>query len=548
MKPRPYISFKAFFLIWARMQGWTVPAFHLRVCDWMERRGRRAVMKIFRGAGKSTILAIYQAWKLREMFRQGRYWRLIDRGADDNLATKLTRDTLNVLRKHPLCRGMVIGKKGVEQFSIEGHNDERNPSVTAYGIMSNATGSHGDEVINDDPEVPKNIKTPDSRRTLRERLEEEIHILLTHKENQILYVGTDHTTESIYKEKIEAGYDNLVIPLFAHSKRYEADGGNNVYSFGFPVKDAADFYVCIGIGTYARVLETWEYSLTLHEKGGAVKLHEMPTEGVVIDLYSGNTWPDKFDRAEIQLKRKECRTLNAWDSQYMLHARPVHEIRLNPDKCLVYESEADIRIANGAVAISIDTMPMTGVKACWDCSLGKKDSDDSAFSVMFQNEFGHYYWHRLSVLEGEVFDQCRQLAKLVIEFQVPSVLVKTTGIGGFLPSILRRVFKEQGVQCGVIEKVERENKVNRILNAYEAPLSGGFLHVHSSVVDAGLFEQMRDWIPTRQDQPDDLLDVGEECISSSPVKIGKVVKESAPVAGYQGFRPKGEVFEVQTTF
>jgi len=196
---RPYVSFKAFFVIWAERKGWVIPDFHLAICDWLERRGRTGVLKVFRGGSKSTILALYQAWKLRSNPR----WRFIDRSADDGTATKLSADTKNVLLLHPLCGGMIKGKLGVERFNVIGNPDIRNASVTAYGIMSNATSSRADEIVNDDTEVPKNIVSLETRQKLRERLSEEAHILVPG--GKLLYVGTDHTHNSIYDEKIANG-------------------------------------------------------------------------------------------------------------------------------------------------------------------------------------------------------------------------------------------------------------------------------------------------------------------------------------------------------
>src|SRR3990172_12528694 len=121
-RKKPYVSFKAFFLIWAERKQWQVPDFHLAICDWLERRGRTAVLKVFRGGAKSTILALYQAWKLRDDPK----WRFIDRSADDGTATKLSADTKNILMHHPLCGGMIKGKLGVERFSIIGNPDIRN--------------------------------------------------------------------------------------------------------------------------------------------------------------------------------------------------------------------------------------------------------------------------------------------------------------------------------------------------------------------------------------------------------------------------------------
>lgn len=540
-KKRAYISFGDFFLIWAQMQGWNVPDFHLRICDWLERLGRKSVLKVFRGGAKSTILAVYQAWKLRD--QQG--YRFLDRSADDGTAIKLSADTKHILEKHPLCRGMIKGKKGVERFSIEGHNDIRNASVTAYGIMSNATSSRADEIINDDTEVPKNIQTPDTRRTLRDRLGEETHIIVPG--GKILYVGTDHTHNSIYDEKIKDGYGNLIIPLFSKSMRAISDGHTTVFRLNFSVKNTDELYVMAGIGRYARVLETWQYEVEPGDSGTVVRLDAAVEEGNIFDFASGNVWLDRFNRAEILFRRQECKTLNAWDSQYMLKARPVHEIRLDPDRINVYSETPAIRFANEEVSMLLGSQILTGCRAVWDCSLGKADSDDSAFAIMFQDMRGHLYWHVLDVLKGDPFEQCRRVAGRVEELQIPGVTVLTRGVGGFLPAILNRVLKEQRVSCGVREKIEKQNKSDKILGAFEPLLAAGILHAHTSVIEA-LAEQMRDWIPGKQNQPDDFLDAGSESIIDLPVKIGKVVKFAGPLRERREWREYSGTYEVQTSF
>ncbi|EDS3153005.1 transcriptional regulator, partial [Salmonella enterica] len=55
------ISFLAFFLMWAERMNWDVPDCHYRACHWLEHRGNLAVLRCFRGFGKSTILAVYNA-------------------------------------------------------------------------------------------------------------------------------------------------------------------------------------------------------------------------------------------------------------------------------------------------------------------------------------------------------------------------------------------------------------------------------------------------------------------------------------------------------
>lgn len=514
MKKREYISFPGFFMEWANFMGWEVPVFHLLVCRWLEEKGPRSVLRIFRGAAKSTIFAVYSAWKL---YNDSTY-RFIDRGADDDTAQKLTSDTKNVLSKHPLCKGLTRGKLGVKKFSVIGNPDARNYNVTAYGVLSNATGSRADEIVNDDVEVPKNIKTADARQTLRERLAEETHILVPG--GNILYIGTPHTYDSIYEEKIKDGFEHLTITLFKYNKRHEADGKTNTFSFDFDVKDPKDFYVMVG----RIVLKEDEYTV----KGHSVILSETPNPKAVVDLYTGNVWPERFDRQTVTDKRFGCKRQNEWDSQYRLEARPIHDIRLDPDHLVVYDDEPVIRQANGEIALDIGTTRMIDARATWDCSLGKADSDASVLAVMFSDNGGHLYWQDNLILKGEVYDQAKEVCDAVEKYQLPAVTIKTAGIGGFLPAILRKAFKERGILCAVLEEKETTNKANRILSAYETPLSGRFLHVHRNVYEGGLAEQMRDWQPIKTNQPDDILDAGSGCILNTPVRIGKVVKSMVP--------------------
>ena len=54
------ITFLAFFLLWAKVQGWKVPKLHVRICHWLETQRPVRVLMVFRGAAKSTIYAVYK--------------------------------------------------------------------------------------------------------------------------------------------------------------------------------------------------------------------------------------------------------------------------------------------------------------------------------------------------------------------------------------------------------------------------------------------------------------------------------------------------------
>lgn len=539
-------DFSTFFQLWADLMGWEVPDLHWKMVRWLERCDDPVrVMMVFRGAAKSTTYAIYKAWKL---YRDSA-WRSLVWAADDPLSTKLTRDTLNVLRRHPLCDGMLPSKPGAQSFWVNGSSDARNPSMQAVGVNGNATGSRADDIDFDDVEVPKNIKTPEARQNLRLKIEESTHIAVPGA--QKTYIGTPHTHDSIYTEQIEGGAAVLKIPLFEHSKRYEDPGSRVRFSFDFdPGPDG--LYVMLGIGKFSRLLvEGKDYK----RDGRCVVFANPP--GAVLDIYAKCAWPERFTRKEIEQRRKDTRTLNGWDSQYQLEAKPVTETRLNPDRMLAYDVEPTLRHANGEALLMLGNVRIVGCKARWDCSLGKIQSDASAVSIIYTDEGGRLYWHRAVALTGELEEyaadektliggQVYQLAQLLAPLQVPCITVETNGPGGFVPKIARKHLKRLGI--AVKEDFATVNKQKRILDAFEPPLSSGFLWAHVSVMDGPAYDQMMQFNPAATNQPDDYIDSASGAIADTPVRVGRIIGQVSgnPNAnGREDWRPSAGVHEVE---
>lgn len=535
------VSFLTFFLLWAKVQRWTVPLLHVRMCRWLEEcRDPVRVMLVFRGAAKSTLYAV---WKAYELYRD-RTHRALIWAADDKLAMKLTRDVRNVLRRHPLCRGMLPPVVGAKSFWVSGSIDARNPSMEATGVNSNATGSRADAIDFDDIEVPKNIKTAEARENLRAKIDDATHIAVPGA--QKTFIGTPHTHESIYTEQIEGGAAVLKIPLFEHLKRYEKTGQAKRYAF--PFKPGPDgLYVLAGIGKGAKLLvEGTDYRVSR----GAVVFDAPPDK--VIDICAGCAWPERFTRKDIEQRRRATRTLNAWDSQYHLEAKPLGEVRLDPERIRAYDAQPVVRRVNGTLAMQLGQARIVGAVAYWDCSLGKVKGDASAFVLMLTDEGGRLYWHVCEGLTGELaeFDevtgeitggQCGRIRTLVETYHIPAVTVETNGPGGFVPPILRRALK--GTGCGVTEVWNTADKRKRILDGLEPPLSSRFLWAHVSVLDGPLWEQMRDFDPSVREQPDDYLDAGAGAITATPVRIGRIVGNPTHT-DREDWRPSSGVHEV----
>jgi hypothetical protein len=533
------VTFLVFFLMWAKLMGWVIPRLHVRICVWLEAcTDRVRVLSVFRGAAKSTLYAIYKAWKLYlDRSHRNLIW-----SEDTRTASKMTRDVRNILTRHPLCRGMLPPNPGEQEFWVNGAADWRNPSMAAYGVISNATGSRANDVDFDDIEVPKNIKTKDAREKLRERISESTHILLP--SGTKTYIGTPHTSDSIYDEQAKGGAAVLKIPLFEHVVRYEDTAKKTRYKFDFPVGDDG-LYVILGIGKFARVAdEGADYQV----RGREVVFGSPPQ--AVLDICAGNAWPERFTRAEIEFRRKETRTLNAWDSQYQLESRPIGSVRLDPDRMIAYDVEPRIERRNGEVRMLLGGARIVGAIAYWDTSLGKVKSDDSAFSVVFTDDAGRYYWHRALGLKGdlEVMDdkdrlvggQCGQIADAVVDLQLPCVVVETNGAGGFVPPILRKHLKLLG--CAVRETYRTGNKQKFILDALEPPLSSRFLWVHTSVLEGPAYDEMKDFNPLAVDQPDSYIDSAAGAIKETPMRIGRTIGEAKHRE--DSWRPSGGVHEV----
>lgn len=539
------VSFLAFFVMWAKVMGWKVPDLHVRMCVWLETCDDPVrLMMVFRGAAKSTLYAVYKAWKLYcDRSRRSLVW-----AADDPLSTKLTRDTLNVLRRHPLCGGMLPSKPGAQAFWVNGATDARNPSMQAVGVNGNATGSRADDIDFDDVEVPKNIKTAEARLNLRLKIEESTHIAVPGA--QKTYIGTPHTHDSIYTEQIEGGAAVLKIPLFTHGQRYEDPGSRVRFPFDFdPGSDG--LYILVGIGKFSRMLvQGRDYRLE-----GRCAIFTAPP-GAVVDIYAGCAWPERFTRKEIEQRRKDTRTLNGWDSQYQLEAKPVTETRLNPDRMVPYDVEPVIRRANGEAVLMLGNVRIVGVKARWDCSLGKITSDASAVAIIFTDEGGRLYWHRAVALTGDLEEfaedektliggQVFQLGELLSQLQVPAITVETNGPGGFVPKIARKHLKRYGIS--VTEDFVTVNKQKRILDAFEAPLSSGFLWAHVSVLDGPACTQMKEFNPAATNQPDDYLDSAGGAIAATPVRVGRIVGNPTTKAK-DDWRLSGRVHEVEVAY
>ena len=539
---KPKISFLAFFLLWAELQGWKVPGFHVLVCVFLENfylKGRTGLLMLPRGHSKSSILLVFNAWVIYCWPKT----QILHQGTTDPDAYKCSRGTRDVLARHPLCiNNHEVGvKQGeVERWFVNGTTDVQYGTMLSKGILSGVTGHRAHFLQNDDVETPQTTATPEAREKLPQKLSEQTHIAIPGSKK--LWIGTPHTHDSLYEKiKKKKKVDKLILKMFENEKRVE-DGvkGQKV------LLDFEPIHAFSGIGLGSKYLRKGEhYDCRKLKNAWEVTLLE---SNYIVDFYSVGIWEDRFTPEEMEFRREDCKTLNEWDSQYQMHAKPVGEVRLDPDKILAYDCEPVLRRANGQYIFMIGERRIVGVSAKWDPSSGKLKSDVSSVALFFHDDLGAKYWHRSLALTGPdietnengviVGGQVWQLCDLVEQFNIPKVIIETNGIGGFAGSGLKGALKKRKIQCGVEEKPSTQNKNKRILEAFEGPLMSGLLWAHISVLvqktkggeeeDAAPAKQMREWSPALSNQPDDYLDSGAGAIVAQPERVGKIHRTNLP--------------------
>jgi len=455
------LSFALFFSLWATVQKWDVPALHWEVIQFLDHSDdwelNTAVLQIFRGAGKSTIIALWIVY----MLVKDPTLRFLVLSADHLTAKRITADCQNIIKRHPLAMGLK-GKERTwqkDRFFVRGSTDARNPSVAAHGIMSNITSARADFVVFDDVEVPKNCNSSEMREQLRARISETTHILIP-QTGKTLFVGTPHTFESIYPENIKAGATSLTLPMI--------------------VKPEGEFPYLTG----------------------------------------ESRWPERFNPDTIKQRQLRSKSKAEFLSQYQLMPMNIEDSILDPTLLQVYDDEVEFRVGNGQWSAIIGEKLMMSVSSFWDVSLSKARGDDSVLAIVFTDGEGHIYIHRTLSIEGDVHQQCQQVADYAKDFNVPIVIVETNGVGAFVPQILLE--KTRGKGIGVDGRATSKNKAIKIIEAFETPLSGGFLHVHKSVYDSKFTTQLREFSPRLMKEHDDFIDAPASAIDNEPIRIGRI--------------------------
>jgi hypothetical protein len=126
---------------------------------------------------------------------------------------------------------------------------------------------------------------------------------------------------------------------------------------------------------------------------------------------------------------------------------------------------------------------------------------------------------RADASDDPATQQCQSVARLADELHLPVVRVETNGLGRFLPGLLQREMARQGVACAVMEQANRRPKAERILAAFDPLMAARRLHAHNSVLRTPFAREMAEWRPDAKGARDDALDAAAGMILAEPVRL-----------------------------
>lgn len=195
-------EFYKFLDTWNKVLGFSTPAHHLKIMEFLvsvwKTEPHRGLLMAFRHSGKSTVVGIFAACVLYLHPET----RILILSAENSLSSRMVAHIKHILENHPMCKDLVpaVKKEWAQgRITVNRPIGIREPSVTCQGIHGNITGLRADLIICDDVEVPNTSNTAQKRETLRERLRELDFILSP--TGTMIYIGTPHTLDSIYRTK-----------------------------------------------------------------------------------------------------------------------------------------------------------------------------------------------------------------------------------------------------------------------------------------------------------------------------------------------------------
>lgn len=172
----------------------------------LQQGNTRLLIMAFRGIGKTTITAIYAAWKLLRNPNE----KILIVSATQGHAGNISTGIFGLLNQVPILNSLKPSagqRKSTLSFDVNGATGSKSePSVNCLGIGSQLQGKRATLIIADDIETSMNSATEVQREKIQNQINEFDSILKTDPNSSILSLGTPQSLNSIYNRFIDKGF------------------------------------------------------------------------------------------------------------------------------------------------------------------------------------------------------------------------------------------------------------------------------------------------------------------------------------------------------
>lgn len=207
MKQRKIRNFLNFlFLCWQTVNLPPPTDLQYDIAKYLANKIKSKIIQAFRGCGKTWITAAYVCWRLHI----NRNEKILIVSASKEKAIEISNFIKRLIAEMPLLRELKPNSRdndrdAITAFDVAGCEISVAPSVKVCGIFGQLTGSRATIIIADDIETSENARTQEMRDKIDNAVTEFDNIIVP-ESNEIIYLGTPHSQESLYTKLINRGY------------------------------------------------------------------------------------------------------------------------------------------------------------------------------------------------------------------------------------------------------------------------------------------------------------------------------------------------------
>jgi hypothetical protein len=391
-----------------------------------------------RGAGKSTVVAIFASWLL--LRDPNATIMVISAGQDKAISfISQVRQILSLVPYMAHLTPRDWDKDNAFGFNVANKTRKgQDLSCFAKGITGQITGSHADYVLGDDVEIEKNSDSAPARQKLLDRLKEVENVRNPVDHGRVIFLGTYQSTDSIY---LKLPYEIVKFPAIMPDIDIPEEIANvddYILQLGLDAEESVD-----PLRFPAKVLE--EKKAKLGPRNFALHYKLDPT------LSDANKYPLRLE------------DLIVMDVPPDVFPEKVVWARGTPLKLPVHGLNGDYLY--GPMWKSDNVVPYLTTELFVDPS--GRGADETAVCVAsFVN--GYIVIHELFGLQGG-YDQTvlTSIAKMANKYDVSSINVESNYGDGMFASLLRPVVSQLCNRVAIQEFKVKGNKERRILDTLE---------------------------------------------------------------------------------